>query len=351
MIPNVFVSSTVQDLQHLRDAVRDVLVEMGLNPVMSEWGEIGYVPSMSAQDACYLALRDCQLVVVLVGKRYGSLSENGLSVTHNELRIARERGLPIILLVHEEVLAFKKVHDYSSPPNEGPFPGMEGATQVFALVSEHGKSIMNNGLLSFSHVQSAKQALKQQVAHLFGDLLRKHHDPVKGEVKDILTEISTLRHMLLVDKKNIARRYARAYRFILEENNELLKDAVEVLSGSLEKGVSELLDSTSFSDYMKREEITVELWDTDRLAKESWEDDFFRKTGLTEVAVRSLNSLTRQEAHTSGGARPYVVEPELPEDGPRVIFGYGHGRFIGNKNSLRVLEAIHSKFLEHVDDA
>jgi hypothetical protein len=43
VIPNVFVSSTILDLQYLRDAVRDVVIELGLRPVMSEYSEVGFV--------------------------------------------------------------------------------------------------------------------------------------------------------------------------------------------------------------------------------------------------------------------------------------------------------------------
>ena len=43
MIPNVFVSSTIQDLHHLRDAIREAIVDLAFSPVMSEYGDIGYV--------------------------------------------------------------------------------------------------------------------------------------------------------------------------------------------------------------------------------------------------------------------------------------------------------------------
>lgn len=44
MIPNIFVSSTIHDLQYLREAVRDTISEIGHRPVMSEFGDIGYLP-------------------------------------------------------------------------------------------------------------------------------------------------------------------------------------------------------------------------------------------------------------------------------------------------------------------
>ena len=64
MAPNIFISSTILDLADLRESIRDLLLDIGYNPVMSEYGEIGYLPSSSAEDSCYLALRDCQLAIV-----------------------------------------------------------------------------------------------------------------------------------------------------------------------------------------------------------------------------------------------------------------------------------------------
>jgi len=61
MRPNIFVSSTIQDLQYLREAIRDTILSLGYNPVMSEFGDIGYLPALSVEDACYLSLKDCQI--------------------------------------------------------------------------------------------------------------------------------------------------------------------------------------------------------------------------------------------------------------------------------------------------
>ncbi|MCJ7812359.1 DUF4062 domain-containing protein, partial [bacterium] len=43
MIPNVFISSTIKDLHYLRDAIRDLVKELGYRPIMSEYGDIGYI--------------------------------------------------------------------------------------------------------------------------------------------------------------------------------------------------------------------------------------------------------------------------------------------------------------------
>jgi len=104
MIPNIFISSTVKDLHYLRDAVRDIVNQLGYNPVMSEYGEIGYLPSMTAEDSCYYRIKECQLVILIIGKRYSSPSLNGQSVTENEYESTVQNKKPIITIVDEEVL-------------------------------------------------------------------------------------------------------------------------------------------------------------------------------------------------------------------------------------------------------
>jgi hypothetical protein len=104
MIPNIFISSTIQDLHHLRDAIRETIIELGYNPVMSDYGDIGYLPTASATESCYLTVRDSQLAVLIIGKRYGSLASNGLSITHNEFLTMKAEERPIITLIDREVL-------------------------------------------------------------------------------------------------------------------------------------------------------------------------------------------------------------------------------------------------------
>ncbi len=71
MIPRVFVSSTISDLKHVRDAVRDAITDIGYQPVMSERGEIGYYPDTTAAASCFKDAEQCELGVLIIGKRYG----------------------------------------------------------------------------------------------------------------------------------------------------------------------------------------------------------------------------------------------------------------------------------------
>jgi hypothetical protein len=252
MRPNIFVSSTIQDLQHLRDAIRDTILELGYNPVMTDYGDVGYLPSVNVEDSCYLSVGECQITVLIIGKRYGFRSPNGLSVTQNEFQASKRQKIPVISLIDDEVLQFKRVFDANPQSHLTTFPGMEDPTGTFSFIHEIAQSSVNNGLIPFSNVSDARVKLKHQLAHLFGDLLRKGFDPVKGEIRDVLSEIKTLRHELIKDSEILSsRNFLRSVRFFLEDSNRSYRELIENLCASLESAIPNLLKSETFDEFIK----------------------------------------------------------------------------------------------------
>lgn len=350
MKPNIFISSTIHDLGHLRDSIRDLISELGYNPIMSEYGEIGYLPSESAEDSCYIAMRECQMSVMIIGKRYGSISDNGLSVTHNEFRTARERNVPVIFLVNEEVLSFKRVYEANGKDSNMSFPGMENPSKIFELIKEFTESKLNNGLITFTNVQSAKTNLKKQLAHIVGDLLKKRFDPIQGEIKDILSEITTLRHILLKNEQEIAQQFSVAFRFLLNEENEYLNDISETVSGSLEKAVPELLKHNNFRDYLNSNNVEIKEEDTQTVHKTiglGADRDSMDKR-IMKVCFNELPYGTIRYKASIGGDPDYDVEPISKED-KNVIFGFGKKLFFSNPNGMRLLNAMFEKLKDTVN--
>ncbi|MBL7649968.1 MAG: DUF4062 domain-containing protein [Candidatus Hydrogenedentes bacterium] len=252
MIPNIFISSTIADLQHLREALKDTVEELAYRPVLSEFGGIGYLPQASAEDSCYLAMRDCQIAVLIVGKRYGSVSANGRSVTHNEFLTSREQTIPVVCLVDREVLTYKKVYDATEDKAQvANFPGMELPNKTFSLIQEIMDAPANNAILPFDSVADARSLLKTQLAHVFGDLLRSKFDPVKAEIKDVLSEVMTLRQEMK-NKDMDPQPFLRATRFLLDDSNDQLRNFVEGINGSVEVAVPLLLQCPTFEDYLAK---------------------------------------------------------------------------------------------------
>lgn len=252
MIPAIFVSSTVEDLHHLRDGIRDTIAELGYTPIMSEYGDIGYLPRTSAQDSCYQSLKDCQLAILIIGKRYGSVTKTGISVTENEFATAKETRIPIVTVIDQEVLSFKRVYD-AHPDGKKPdcFPGMEDPGKTFAFIQSVMQGPTNNGILPFSNVAEARSHLKRQFAHIFGDLLRNQHNALTASIRDVLSEIKTLRHELSGGRGPDSR-FLMAIRFLVDDTNDQMRKLMEQTSGPIDTAVPVVYEAPTFEDFLKR---------------------------------------------------------------------------------------------------
>ena len=72
-IPRVFISSTWYDLRYIRENIKFFVRGMGFEPVLSEEGSVFFDPRRHTQDACLAEVPNCQIFVLVIGGRYGSL--------------------------------------------------------------------------------------------------------------------------------------------------------------------------------------------------------------------------------------------------------------------------------------
>lgn len=93
----VFVSSTYTDLKEERAEVLQALWEMDCIPTGME----AFVASNEGQwEVIKRVINECDYYVLIIGGRYGSLSEEGISYTEKEYRYAKELGIPVLAFVH-----------------------------------------------------------------------------------------------------------------------------------------------------------------------------------------------------------------------------------------------------------
>ena len=67
----VFISSTCYDLSLLRFEMRDFIVSMGYEPVMSDYADILYDPRTHTHSSCVNEVENCDMLVVIIGSRFG----------------------------------------------------------------------------------------------------------------------------------------------------------------------------------------------------------------------------------------------------------------------------------------
>ena len=73
---SVFISSTCEDLREHRIAVRDVVLSLGMQPVMMEYFAAGGGPPLSE---CLRKVGQCDLVIAIVAQRYGWVPPDQIS--------------------------------------------------------------------------------------------------------------------------------------------------------------------------------------------------------------------------------------------------------------------------------
>lgn len=279
MIPTIFISSTIEDLNHLRDSVRQTAIDLGYNPIMSDYGDIGYITNTNVEDACYNSMRESKLAVFIIGKRYGSIGPNDISITNNEFKVAKSSGVPCITLVEKEVLTFKKVYD-KNVELEQKFPSMDNPQYTFNFINEIMQSEVNNGILGFETTTEAQRLLKKQFANLFGELLYQKYDPMQKTLLDIYSEIKTLNHEMLKPSREESKKFLKATRFLLtkESDNKNLSSLVEHLEGSIELAIPKMIASSNFKEYLKTAEIKFELVEDYKALIDEWKSAHKFKT-------------------------------------------------------------------------
>lgn len=257
------------------------------------------------------------------------------------LELLEKKKIPIIFLINEEVQSFKRVYDINENKESLSFPGMDNPGKLFQIIQEFTDSELNNGFVNYSNVQSAKQNLKKQIAHIVGDLLTKHFDPVKGEIKDILSEITTLRHILLKNEQEVARKFSLAFRFLLNEENDYLKELTEMVSGSLEEGVPELLNSTNLKSYLTSNNVVIRILTPLEVRNELSNVNSTKafNNGISKISFSSLPYSTLETIASFDGRPEYDIKPEDPNYNS-VVFAIGKKIFWANSNAVKLCDAM-----------
>jgi uncharacterized protein DUF4062 len=94
----VFISSIQSGFEDVRAAARAGVESFGWRAMMAE--TVGAAPA-SPQRALLDRVGESDVLVLLVGSRYGARQESGLSATEEEFDEARRRGKPILVLREE----------------------------------------------------------------------------------------------------------------------------------------------------------------------------------------------------------------------------------------------------------
>lgn len=289
--PKVFVSSTCYDLGPTREQIRNFLLGLGYDPILSEYSDVLYDHRTHTHTSCLQEVPSADIVVLIVGSRFGGkavpealsavniecISNNGfdvsaldnipnLSVTQLEVLKALEAQLPVFAFVDEKVWHDHHVYEKNRDiVDKIRFPSIEKpetAGYIFEFINFLKSRIRGNAVISFAKVEDIENHLRKQWASLFQRLLREDRDRdyearrifgLSEQIEDLKTAV--LSTISSSQSRDIARGAIKYRRLI------------DFLSGLMIKNISVIYQGTMpFEVLLENAGITktIELGDRDR---------------------------------------------------------------------------------------
>jgi len=220
-VPRVFVSSTFYDLRHVRSILASFVTSLGFETILSERGQIPYLPEQPLDESCYKEARSADIFLLIIGGRYGSersesstsSQDNGIpspersSVTKTEFDEAYSLGIPMYIAVEKAVLG--EYHTFSKNRNVKVNYAHVDDQRVFNFIEHVLSKRVNNPIFPFDHPSEIEGWLRMQWAGLFRDSLitRRETARIRSVEEGIreLTEVNaTLQRYLEVIVRSVA---------------------------------------------------------------------------------------------------------------------------------------------------
>lgn len=242
--PRVFVSSSFSDLRHLRRALWALIDTFGFEPVMSEAGSIAYLPSAAPEQSCYREVALCDMLLLVVGGRYGTESggataagntrefyERYDSITKLEWEAAVRADIPRYVLVDRAVYGEYETYALNADESTVRYAHVD-SVNVFLLIDLIRSQQVP--ILQFSAFDEIATWLREQWAGLFRELLKQRDsgrtvemlNHKLTELGEVVSTLKTYLESLVTNRALITAESRRLKRARLENdlrNNELFR--------------------------------------------------------------------------------------------------------------------------------
>lgn len=168
--PTVFVSSTCYDLSPVREDIKNFFEKnYGFNTLISKFNSFPIDPCNGTFEN-YLSNVDnlADIFILIVGNRYGYITEKGKSITNLEYLHAKEKSIPIFVFVSKQVqnnLSLWKSN------KDADFSSVVDNTKIFEFVDGIYNED-NQWIYTYDSVRDIKKTMRNQLKLLFFDSLK-----------------------------------------------------------------------------------------------------------------------------------------------------------------------------------
>lgn len=184
--PRVFISSTYFDLKSIREDLDRFIASHGYEPVRHERSQIAYGKDEAPEKYVYRELELCDILVSVVGSRYGSSAADGdYSISQRELKRTIELGKQVYIFVEKGVQSEFKWFQANRDVTGIKYTQVDDV-RIYSFIEEIYALKVGNPIFSFETGADITQCLEEQWAGLFQRLLANETVRAQGNVLEEL---------------------------------------------------------------------------------------------------------------------------------------------------------------------
>lgn len=236
----IFVSSTCYDLSILRAELRNFILSLGHEPVMSEYADVLYDPRTHTHTSCINEVNNCDIMVVIIGSRFGGSSvpqaldqvdlaalkdkskassfitdDKPISITQLEVLKAIENNIPIYAFIEKKLYyeheIYVKNKDKPEVIKNMVFPAIdkpETAPYIFGFLDFIRKRNSGNFFFQFERLQEIEDILKKQWSAYFQRLLfeQRNRDEEVKQIDRLNEQFQDLKTAIITSIQNVNQR-------------------------------------------------------------------------------------------------------------------------------------------------
>ncbi|PAM93425.1 hypothetical protein B4N84_17935 [Flavobacterium sp. IR1] len=170
--PRIFLSSTFFDLKQIRTDLDLFIETLGYETVRNEEGDISYGKEDALEEYCYKEIKSVDIVVSIIGSRFGSESKRGgSSVSQIELKTALKENKQVYIFIEKNVLSEYETY-LINKENNIKYKYVDD-TRIYQFIEEIKNLTLNNNIKGFETASEITKYLKDQFAGLFQRFLEE----------------------------------------------------------------------------------------------------------------------------------------------------------------------------------
>lgn len=195
--PRVFISSTFYDLRQVRTDLERFIREVGYEPVQHERGQVPYGSQEKLESYCYKEIAQVDIVVNIVGGRFGSGSfEETYSISQMELKTALRLNKQSYIFVDGSVMAEYRMY-LKNKELKGIRYVAADDERIFRFIEEMQALPRNNQIIEFRQAEEIAIHLREQWAGLFQRFLQEQEQlPDRRAADDLHEALKTVNQLV-----------------------------------------------------------------------------------------------------------------------------------------------------------